>query len=41
MGLMMERDRLQDYHGNGEKAKPTFSTIEMQHRMQFARSWRT
>ena len=30
---MTERERLQDYVGNGDKAKPTFSAAEMQRRL--------
>jgi creatinase len=33
----MERERLQDYQGNGQKAKPTFSAAEMQRRQDAVR----
>jgi creatinase len=33
----MERDRLQDYRGNGERVKPTFSAAEMQRRQDAVR----
>jgi creatinase len=33
----MERERLQDYQGNGTKAKPTFSAKEMQRRQDAVR----
>lgn len=36
-GAQMERERLQDYQGNGEKAKPTFSATEMQRRQDGVR----
>jgi creatinase len=35
--MLMERERLQDYQGNGEKAKPTFSAKEMQRRQDAVR----
>lgn len=35
---MSERERLQDYVGNGEKVKPTFSASEMQRRLDAIRA---
>ncbi len=34
----MQRERLQDYTGNGDKAKPTFSAAEMQRRQDAIRA---
>ena len=34
----MQRERLQNYVGNGEKAKPTFSASEMQRRQDAIRA---
>jgi creatinase len=35
--MLMERERLQDYRGNGEMVKPTFSAAEMQRRQDAVR----
>ena len=35
--MLMERERLQDYRGNGEKVRPTFSAQEMQRRQDAVR----
>lgn len=36
---MTARERMQDYVGNGDKAKPTFSAGEMQRRQDALRGW--
>lgn len=36
---MTARERMQDYVGNGDKAKPTFSVEEMQRRQDELRGW--
>lgn len=36
---MTERERLQDYVGNGKKAKGTFSDAEMQRRLDAIRKY--